>query len=174
MCAWTSNRVVSYLISVILLQAEPFLKKNNIRELIDPSLAGDFDCRQIKIMLLTASLCIQQSSIRRPSMNQARPLVLLKFQHTNLFTFKFAFLSSNYDMWITVSPCFPSWIYISKNVKPSGKWNFLFDYNKVHHLAIDLLVQVVHLLNGNCSRFTKKSQLPFFRKDFQEEFIDSD
>jgi len=59
------------------LQAEPFLKKNSIRELIDPSLADYvFDCRQIKIMLFTASLCIQQSSIRRPSMNQARSLVL--------------------------------------------------------------------------------------------------
>ncbi|KAK7378307.1 hypothetical protein VNO80_03746 [Phaseolus coccineus] len=99
----TGRRAIDYSQQSLVLWAEPFLKKNNIRELIDPSLAADFDCRQIKIMLLTASLCIQQSSIRRPSMNQ-----------------------------------------------------------------------VVQLLNGNCSRFTKKSQLPFFRKDFQEEFIDSD
>ncbi|KAG5055240.1 hypothetical protein JHK85_007750 [Glycine max] len=77
-------------------QAKPLLKKNCIRELIDPSLADDFDCRQIKIMLLAASLCIQQSSIRRPSMKQASSLVLLKFQlnvvqllNGNLSCFKF-------------------------------------------------------------------------------------
>jgi hypothetical protein len=40
-------------------------------ELIDPSLDREFDVRQMNLMLLTASLCIQQSSIRRPSMRQA-------------------------------------------------------------------------------------------------------
>ncbi|XP_027923818.1 receptor-like cytosolic serine/threonine-protein kinase RBK2 [Vigna unguiculata] len=102
----TGRRALDYSQQSLVLWAEPFLKKNSIRELIDPSLADYvFDCRQIKIMLFTASLCIQQSSIRRPSMNQ-----------------------------------------------------------------------VVQLLNGNVSgsRFTKKSQLPFTRKDFLEEFIDSD
>ncbi|KAK7285422.1 hypothetical protein RJT34_20192 [Clitoria ternatea] len=89
----------------LVLWAKPMLKKNYIRELMDPSLANDFDCRQINIMLLAASSCIQQSSIRRPSIKQ-----------------------------------------------------------------------VVQLLNGNfsCFKFTKKSQLPFFRKVTQEEFLDSD
>ncbi|BAT85386.1 hypothetical protein VIGAN_04292600 [Vigna angularis var. angularis] len=101
----TGRRALDYSQQSLVLWAEPFLKKNNIRELIDPSLDDVFDSRQIKIMVFTASLCIQQSSIRRPSMNQ-----------------------------------------------------------------------VVQLLNGNvsCSSFTKKSQLPFTRKDFLEEFIDSD
>ncbi|KAL2320905.1 hypothetical protein Fmac_029874 [Flemingia macrophylla] len=89
----------------LVLWAKPLLKKNNIRGLIDPSLGNDFDRRQIKIMLLVASLCIQQSSIRRPSMKQ-----------------------------------------------------------------------VVQLLNGNlsCLKLTTKFQLPFFRKVFEEELIDSD
>lgn len=51
------------------------LKKNNIRELIDLSLGDDFDSRQINLVLLSASLCIQQSSIRRPSMRQACSLI---------------------------------------------------------------------------------------------------
>lgn len=61
-------------------QAKPLLKKNDIMELIDPSLAGDFDSRQMNLMLLAASLCIQQSSIRRPSTRQARSLYLFKSQ----------------------------------------------------------------------------------------------
>lgn len=52
-------------------QAKPLLKKNRIRELIDPSLGDAFDTRQMNLVLLVASLCIHQSSIRRPSMRQA-------------------------------------------------------------------------------------------------------
>lgn len=93
-----SNRVISYFSNTFLFQAKPLLKKNSIRELIDPSLADDFDCRQIKIMLWAASLCIQQSSIHRPFMKQARSLALLKFQLNVVFTLKFAFSYSIYDL----------------------------------------------------------------------------
>ncbi|XP_027351959.1 receptor-like cytosolic serine/threonine-protein kinase RBK2 [Abrus precatorius] len=101
----TGRRALDSSQQSLVLWAKPLLKKNYIRELIDSSLADDFDCRQINIMLLAASLCIQQSSIRRPSMRQ-----------------------------------------------------------------------VVQLLNGNlsCFKLTKKSQLPFFRKVFQEELLDSE
>ena len=77
-----NNWIIYFFINIFLLipvQAKPLLKKNDIRELIDPSLGDDFDNRQINIMLLAASLCIQQSSIRRPSMRQASSLALLKF-----------------------------------------------------------------------------------------------
>jgi hypothetical protein len=47
------------------------LKKNDIRELVDPSLSDDYNSQQMNFVLLVASLCIQQSSIRRPSMSQA-------------------------------------------------------------------------------------------------------
>lgn len=46
------------------------MKKNKIRELIDPSLAGEYDWMQIKLVLLAASLSIQESSIERPGMSQ--------------------------------------------------------------------------------------------------------
>lgn len=46
------------------------MKKNKIRELIDPSLAGEYDWMQIKLVLLAASLSIQESSIERPAMSQ--------------------------------------------------------------------------------------------------------
>jgi len=46
------------------------MKKNKIRELIDPSLACEYEWRQIKLVLLAAALSIQQSSIERPEMSQ--------------------------------------------------------------------------------------------------------
>lgn len=55
----------------VLDQAKPLLKKNHISELIDPSLGDNYNSHQIKLVLLVASLCIQQSSIRRPCMSQA-------------------------------------------------------------------------------------------------------
>ncbi|XP_027365117.1 receptor-like cytosolic serine/threonine-protein kinase RBK2 isoform X2 [Abrus precatorius] len=69
---------------VLLLElAKPLLKKNDIMELIDPSLAGEFEPRQVNLMLLAASLCIQQSSIRRPSIKQ-----VLQLLNGNLSCFK--------------------------------------------------------------------------------------
>lgn len=73
--AYGLNLVTLHFLTFFLptkFQAKPLLKKNDIMELVDPSLAGDFDSRQMNLMLLAASLCIQQSSIRRPSIRQAR------------------------------------------------------------------------------------------------------
>lgn len=55
----------------LLQQAKPLLRKNNVRELIDPAIADKCDTRQLHLTVLAASLCIQRSSIRRPDMNQA-------------------------------------------------------------------------------------------------------
>ncbi|KAL5561611.1 hypothetical protein UlMin_031358 [Ulmus minor] len=66
----TGRRALDYSHQSLVLWARPLLKKNYIRELIDPSLADDYNPRQVNLMLLAASLCIQQSSIRRPSMSQ--------------------------------------------------------------------------------------------------------
>ena len=69
---------------LIHFQAKPLLKKNDVRQLSDPALANEFDSRQMNLMLLAASLCIQQSSIRRPSMRQARSLwFLFKLQNSS-------------------------------------------------------------------------------------------
>ncbi|KAF2298624.1 hypothetical protein GH714_024376 [Hevea brasiliensis] len=50
--------------------AKPLLKKSEISELVDPALANDYNARQMNLMLLAASLCIQQCSLRRPQMTQ--------------------------------------------------------------------------------------------------------
>lgn len=54
----------------LLKQAKPLLRKNLVRELVDPAIAENCDKRQLHLTVLAASLCIQQSSIRRPDMNQ--------------------------------------------------------------------------------------------------------
>ncbi|KAL8100867.1 hypothetical protein AgCh_032934 [Apium graveolens] len=52
-------------------QAKPLLKKNDIRELVDPLLFDDYNSLQMNLVVLSAFLCVQQSSIRRPRMSQA-------------------------------------------------------------------------------------------------------
>ncbi|XP_057424644.1 receptor-like cytosolic serine/threonine-protein kinase RBK2 isoform X2 [Lotus japonicus] len=101
----SGRRALDFSQQSLVLWAKPLLKKNEIMELIDPSLADGFDSRQMNLMLLAASLCIQQSSIRRPSIRQ-----------------------------------------------------------------------VLQILNGNLSCFKgmKKTRMPFFRKVFREELLDSD
>ncbi|KAK6239264.1 hypothetical protein QUC31_004733 [Theobroma cacao] len=59
----------------LVLWAKPQLKKNDIRELIDPALGEDYNPRQMNLVLLAASLCIHQSSIRRPQMSQVVQLL---------------------------------------------------------------------------------------------------
>lgn len=62
------------------------LKKSEIRELVDPGLANDYNTKQMNLMLLAASLCIHQSSLRRPRMAQVseiprKPNFLDNFVH---------------------------------------------------------------------------------------------
>ncbi|KAE9589213.1 putative protein kinase RLK-Pelle-RLCK-VI family [Lupinus albus] len=71
----SGRRALDYSKQSLVLWAKPLLKKNDIKELIDASLADEFDSRQMNLMLLAASLCIQQSSIRRPSMRQVEQLL---------------------------------------------------------------------------------------------------
>ncbi|CAN1234027.1 Receptor-like cytosolic serine/threonine-protein kinase RBK2 [Linum perenne] len=55
--------------------AKPLLKKNEIRELVDPALGNAYDARQANLMLVAAALCIQQSAIRRPFMPQVEQVL---------------------------------------------------------------------------------------------------
>ncbi|GKV41053.1 hypothetical protein SLEP1_g48632 [Rubroshorea leprosula] len=71
----TGRRALDYCQQSLVLWAKPLLKKNDIRELIDPALADDYDPRQMNLVLLAASLCINQSSIRRPQMSQVVQLL---------------------------------------------------------------------------------------------------
>ncbi|KAL5701548.1 non-specific serine/threonine protein kinase [Ranunculus cassubicifolius] len=59
----------------LVMWAKPFLLKNNIRALIDPSIDDSYDLQQINRVALTASLCIQQSAILRPRMRQVVKLL---------------------------------------------------------------------------------------------------
>ncbi|KAK8654292.1 hypothetical protein V6N13_128263 [Hibiscus sabdariffa] len=67
----TGRRALDYSQQSLVLWAKPLLKKNDIRELIDPALGEDYSLRQVNLVLLAASMCIHRSSIRRPQMNQA-------------------------------------------------------------------------------------------------------
>ncbi|KAH9297390.1 hypothetical protein KI387_029072, partial [Taxus chinensis] len=51
----------------ILVWAKPLLETGNIKELADPRLEYQYDDVEIKRVLFTASLCIRQSAIWRPS-----------------------------------------------------------------------------------------------------------
>ncbi|KAA8527517.1 hypothetical protein F0562_034768 [Nyssa sinensis] len=54
----------------LLIWAKPLLANNNIKDLVDPSLAGAYDSEQMNRMVSIASLCIHQSSIERPQMSK--------------------------------------------------------------------------------------------------------
>ncbi|KAK4758659.1 hypothetical protein SAY87_019960 [Trapa incisa] len=66
----TGRRALDYSQQSLVLWAKPLLRKYHVEELVDPSLGNDYDARQLNLVLLAASLCVQQSSIRRPAMSQ--------------------------------------------------------------------------------------------------------
>ncbi|KAF5947947.1 hypothetical protein HYC85_013904 [Camellia sinensis] len=66
----TGRRALDYSKQSLVIWAKPLLKKNNIKELVDPSLGDDYDSIQMNLVVLAAFLCIQQSSIQRPRMRQ--------------------------------------------------------------------------------------------------------
>ncbi|KAL0371370.1 UNVERIFIED_CONTAM: Receptor-like cytosolic serine/threonine-protein kinase RBK2 [Sesamum angustifolium] len=70
----TGRRALDYSQQSLVMWAKPLLKKNKISELIDPSLGEAYNPMQMNLMILAASLCVQQSSIKRPRMSQARPI----------------------------------------------------------------------------------------------------
>lgn len=55
----------------LVSQSKPLLDGNNIKELVDPALGDKYDSEEIDRVVLTASLCIEQSPILRPRMSQA-------------------------------------------------------------------------------------------------------
>ncbi|KAL3647919.1 hypothetical protein CASFOL_008887 [Castilleja foliolosa] len=67
----TGRRALDYSQQSLVMWAKPLLKKNKIVELIDPLLAEDYNPMQMNLVILAASLCVQQSSIKRPRMSQA-------------------------------------------------------------------------------------------------------
>ncbi|KAK6164733.1 hypothetical protein DH2020_001597 [Rehmannia glutinosa] len=54
----TGRRALDYSQQSLVMWAKPLLKKNKIGELIDPSLAEDYNAMQMNLMILAASLCV--------------------------------------------------------------------------------------------------------------------
>uniref|UniRef100_A0A7N0ZXK9 non-specific serine/threonine protein kinase n=1 Tax=Kalanchoe fedtschenkoi TaxID=63787 RepID=A0A7N0ZXK9_KALFE len=66
----TGRRALDISQQSLVLWAKPLIFGSRIGEMVDPWLTYDYDPRQMNLMVLAASLCIKQSSIRRPQMNQ--------------------------------------------------------------------------------------------------------
>ncbi|CAL0320988.1 unnamed protein product [Lupinus luteus] len=66
----TGHPALDHMQQSVLKWAKPLLDTNNINELVDPSLGDDYDREQMDHVVLTASLCVDQSPILRPRMSQ--------------------------------------------------------------------------------------------------------
>ncbi|KAL2932070.1 Receptor-like cytosolic serine/threonine-protein kinase RBK2, partial [Bienertia sinuspersici] len=58
------------------VKAKPLLGDHDLKSLVDPVLGDDYDEEELDQMVLTASLCTQQTPVLRPRMNQANYLHL--------------------------------------------------------------------------------------------------
>lgn len=66
----TGRRPVDSSKQNLLLWAKPLMESGNITELVDPKLENKYDSDQMRRLVLTASYCVRQSSIWRPSMSE--------------------------------------------------------------------------------------------------------
>ncbi|KAF3452838.1 hypothetical protein FNV43_RR03271 [Rhamnella rubrinervis] len=59
----------------LLLWAKPLMESGDIEKLADPEMEGEYDAEQLHRVVLTASYCIRQSSIWRPTMTEVLELL---------------------------------------------------------------------------------------------------
>ncbi|KAH6819267.1 Protein kinase superfamily protein [Perilla frutescens var. frutescens] len=71
----TGRRPVDSTSQNLLLWARPLMESGNLNELADPKMKGRFDMEQLYRVALTASYCVRQSSIWRPSMTEVLQLL---------------------------------------------------------------------------------------------------
>ncbi|KAL2325460.1 hypothetical protein Fmac_024518 [Flemingia macrophylla] len=71
----TGRPAVDHLQQSVVLWAKPLLEANNIKDLVDPSLGDNHDRGQLGCVVVTASLCIEQSPILRPRMREVATLL---------------------------------------------------------------------------------------------------
>ncbi|KAK6151495.1 hypothetical protein DH2020_014130 [Rehmannia glutinosa] len=71
----TGRRPVDPTRQNLLLWARPLMESGNLSELADPKLEGRYDMDQLFRVTLTASYCVRQSSIWRPSMTEVLELL---------------------------------------------------------------------------------------------------
>lgn len=65
----------------LVLWAKPLIDNNEVKELVDPSLGDTYDQSEMERMILTASLCVEHTSILRPQMSQV--VLLLRGDNYN-------------------------------------------------------------------------------------------
>lgn len=56
--------------SFVSKQVKPLMESGKLNELVDPKLEDKYDMDQLHRLVLTASYCIRQTSVSRPSMTQ--------------------------------------------------------------------------------------------------------
>ncbi|GER27805.1 protein kinase superfamily protein [Striga asiatica] len=71
----TGRRPVDSARQNLLLWARPLMESGNLRELADPKLEGRYEMDQLFRVALTASYCVRQSSLYRPSMTEVMELL---------------------------------------------------------------------------------------------------
>ncbi|KAF5461782.1 hypothetical protein F2P56_017853 [Juglans regia] len=71
----TGRRPVDSSKQNLVLWAKPLMESGNLRQLADPKLEGKYDLEELHRIVLTASLCVRQSSIWRPSMSEVLELL---------------------------------------------------------------------------------------------------
>ncbi|CAL5337799.1 unnamed protein product [Camellia sinensis] len=59
----------------VVMWAKPLIAKNSISELVDPSLDGVYNSEQLNFMVLTAALCLHESSSERPQMSKGDEVI---------------------------------------------------------------------------------------------------
>jgi hypothetical protein len=91
------------------MQAKPFMESGNLAQLADPKLIGKYDLEELHTLVLTASYCIRQSSIWRPSMSEVSDFCFYFYFLFLFFNFykvilKTIFLFYNVDMTASTNP----------------------------------------------------------------------
>ncbi|XP_031095681.1 probable receptor-like serine/threonine-protein kinase At5g57670 [Ipomoea triloba] len=71
----TGRRPVDSSRQNLLLWAKPLMEGGKLDELADPRLEGDYEMDQLHRMVLTASYCVRQSSMWRPTMTEVLDLL---------------------------------------------------------------------------------------------------
>ncbi|MED6159600.1 hypothetical protein PIB30_043714 [Stylosanthes scabra] len=72
----TGRKALDYLQQSILIWAKPLMEDDdNVKELVDPSLGDDYEIEEVERVILTASLCVEQSPFLRPRMVQTLQLL---------------------------------------------------------------------------------------------------
>ncbi|XP_061356673.1 receptor-like cytosolic serine/threonine-protein kinase RBK1 [Gastrolobium bilobum] len=59
----------------LVIWAKPLLDANNVKEIADPRLEGEYDPTEMRRAMMIASMCVHHASSKRPYMNQVVPLL---------------------------------------------------------------------------------------------------